>query len=262
MKTLALAVLLSVAQVLFPVLGKAIEAPANDKYQGTTEQTKVQIVQLPPAWSPHKDKLDIIGGWAGIALAIAGIIGVCFAYRTLRTLQHQTVATREAAEAALLNAQAVINAERPWIVVTVEQKGKNFTVRGQNHGRTPAAIIASCYRHALVDDPQNLPIPPTYPDEGTVLAYKELVMREGPPFVIVTYDVETIHKRVAGRWARITSFEERLCLYGRVIYADHLSKDATGNPVFHETRWCYAYGFWEPDGLFMKDGPAAYNSYT
>ena len=155
MNCLILAALLVFMQAPSQLAGMVIETPTNE----------IHVVQLPSDWSPHKDWFDYIGWGAGVMLAFAGVIGVCFAYRTLRTLQHQTIATRKAAEAARLNAQAVINAERPWVVVTEKREGTAGIASifySRVRGRTPAIIISNWADHIYVDDPQHLPIPPRY----------------------------------------------------------------------------------------------------
>ena len=73
----------------------------------TTEPLKVQA-DVPKDW---RDKLNWV---LSAILVVVSIFGVCLGFMTLRT-------PREAAEAALLNAKAVINAERPWIEVKIER---------------------------------------------------------------------------------------------------------------------------------------------
>jgi hypothetical protein len=50
-----------------------------------------------------------------------GALGVGFAWKTLRTLVKQTEATKIAADAALLNAKAILKSERPWVIGIVEE---------------------------------------------------------------------------------------------------------------------------------------------
>ncbi len=65
--------------------------------------------------------------WPTLALVVVGLVGTVIAVCTLLDIRRQTknaentaLAAQKSAEAALLNAQALINAERAWIVVTVE----------------------------------------------------------------------------------------------------------------------------------------------
>jgi hypothetical protein len=255
MNCLILAALLVFMQAPSQLAGMVIETPTNE----------IHVVQLPSDWSPHKDWFDYIGWGAGVMLAFAGVIGVCFAYRTLRTLQHQTIATRKAAEAARLNAQAVINAERPWVVVTEKREGTAGIASifySRVRGRTPAIIISNWADHIYVDDPQHLPIPPRYGDEGAVFAAQPLVTSDDTPSIAFQFSSDlTLKALTEEKRSRINYMEEWLCVYGRVRYTDLLAKDAQGRPVVHETRWCYVYYPSEP-GTFVKDGPPVYNSYT
>jgi len=66
---------------------------------------------------------------------------------TLIYLIIQTDATRKAANAALLNAQAVVNAERAWILVTKTREGAKFRWKIKNFGRTPGRVVA--IRHSI-----------------------------------------------------------------------------------------------------------------
>ena len=61
-----------------------------------------------------------------LVLSVIGIAGIIVAICTLKIIGRQTEATEKAAEAALSNAQAVINSERAWIdgeIIHREQVG-------------------------------------------------------------------------------------------------------------------------------------------
>jgi hypothetical protein len=117
------------------------------------------------------------------AIAIGGIrIGI----KTLRKIERQTAATEKAAEAALLNAQAVINSERAWIVAELHpiaylstekkwyhsvgnmlvpltigeiNKGEHLRhiLKLTNMGRTPAHILGFHIAYSLL--PKNVVLP-------------------------------------------------------------------------------------------------------
>lgn len=72
-----------------------------------------------------------------IALVLVGFL-------TLRVVWVQTIETRKAADAALLNAKAIIASERPWLVTTIQRFGdveERYIVRVTNQGRTPAELV-------------------------------------------------------------------------------------------------------------------------
>ena len=47
------------------------------------------------------------------SLVVVGIAGICIALRTLKVIEKQTEQLVKSADAALLNAKALINSERP-----------------------------------------------------------------------------------------------------------------------------------------------------
>jgi hypothetical protein len=101
----------------------------------TDAQQSITVGNLPPVTITR----DCFDRWTLIfsaLLTVVGLLGIFLAWRTVS-------ATRDNAKAALLNANALINAERAWIVIKVESAGKNkFHFRAVNEGRTPAIITS------------------------------------------------------------------------------------------------------------------------
>jgi hypothetical protein len=107
------------------------------------------LSEKPPWW-------DV--AWSTWALVGVGVVAAYLALRTLTDIQKQTKNTKVAADAALLNAQAVINAERAWVMVELQklpgigirflgdstQRGPHTSVRFRlaytNEGKTVAWI--------------------------------------------------------------------------------------------------------------------------
>ncbi|MGC1291453.1 MAG: hypothetical protein WA855_09245 [Candidatus Acidiferrales bacterium] len=118
-----------------------------------------------------------------VLLVFLGIGGIWAALKTLnvikrqtRSIHHQAVQVRkqtpilrDSARAALLNAQAVINNERPWVMLEVVQPDEGYwnivvlsmTAQGKpifavpnfrNYGNTPAWIVRSTGFLKLCDD--------------------------------------------------------------------------------------------------------------
>jgi hypothetical protein len=119
-----------------------------------------------------------------IGLLIAGIVGICVAWHSLRAiqrqglimiqqtriLQRQTSATEKAANAARDSAQAVLNSERAWIEIKLGPPSKDFptdndsvfecSIQIENHDRTVARIEsvqigADCVDGPLSQEPLN-----------------------------------------------------------------------------------------------------------
>ena len=223
------------------------EETQGEKY-GADDDPKSYLLRL-------SDPANVIS----IGTLIAIIVGTVVAGRTLKDIKKQTKNSETAANAALLNAQAVINSERPWIVITVipdpEQKGL-FRFRATNKGRTPANIVvAGCYceveffPRGPIDGP---PAEPIYkssiidPPENLIVSDEAFNINHGvnPESVI-----DSNSKRQA-----VTEPREWLCVYGQIAYRDVFT-EPSGEP--HHTRWFYSYNV---DKKQMKpSGPNAYS---
>ena len=202
-----------------------------------------------PNWT---DKLGL--AFTGV-LALVGIVGIIVAICTLKIIERQTTATGTAANAALRNAQAVINAERPWIVVNVQENSESkqvFTFRIVNKGRTPAKFISGTYDHIFADSMDTLAemIPQTPVYKGTPIhPNNSLVIQDGyfdvdPPIIPMGI---------------MSNPNQILFFYGQIVYDDVLGKTRP-DPARHETRWCFYYAFGGPG--FTRNGPKEYEDYT
>jgi hypothetical protein len=131
-------------------------------------------LQRPPWW-------DV--AWSTWALVGVGVVAAYLALRTLSDIREQTKNTKVAADAALLNAQAVINAERAWLMVDLDwvpacpkitlgsgsERGsaiRHYTSAGvrfkyTNEGKTIAWIDEKLARFQIV---KNLPAHPNPSD--------------------------------------------------------------------------------------------------
>jgi hypothetical protein len=91
-------------------------------------------------------------------LAVVGLF-------TFLVIGWQSWETRKAADAAKLNAQALINTERPWFVVTVEHSMGHpgfYNLKITNKGRTPGILEEIFVEKCFIENPSNLPSPPSY----------------------------------------------------------------------------------------------------
>jgi hypothetical protein len=189
----------------------------------------------------------------------ATIFGVAGAFIGLGLIFWQTKIAARSAKTASLNTQAVIDSERPWIVIDVERqpvppKWCNFAAA--NRGRTPAQIISGSATHVFVVDPDDLKVPPVY-ESPFVLPNKTLIVQTDS-FPI--YPQPGIRPQVMAdnrpAEEKILSDNKILIFYGRVVYDDVFGTKRPGY-VPHETRWCFAYF---PDGhRFVRTGPEEYN---
>jgi len=113
-------------------------------------------------------------------LILVGIAGICVALKTLEAvkrqademldqaalMKEQTAVAEKAANAALLNAQAVINAERPWLLIVPKRSGEDksigVTFKAVNRGRSPAEVINSGFRWVTPRYCEELPDEPYF----------------------------------------------------------------------------------------------------
>jgi len=210
-----------------------------------------QTEQKPPKF-PLPEWTDAF--WSNWALVLITGGAVWYAKETLKDLKVQTSNAGKIAEAALLNAQAVINSERPWVLVTAERSEKigNFLIKATIKGRTPARITEIYSHRVFVNLPDNLPPSPKY--DSPVIAPKEPLLGDGESFKIVEVNPTFL---VDEAWrAQHPNFApyQFLCFYGIVRYEDCLATDAK---KMHETRWCFSY-FAEGDRDLHPVGPEEY----
>ena len=202
----------------------------------------------------------------------ATIVGVVGAFIGLYLIWCQSRTSEQAANAASLNAQAVLNSERPWLVVTAEKSDKMgrpgyFFFRVTNKGRTPAQFISGGCGLAFKMNANELRIPPDYgpfllpnntflpPDDSFDVARTET---EG---LIGMNPTEIIEQHFKGPDA---TYGDTLYFFGKIVYDDVLGKNRAGYEQ-HQTRWCFAF---YKDGMrWVRSGPSRpnwwkYNRYT
>lgn len=181
---------------------------------------------------------------------------------TLWAVAWQANETKKAAEAALLNTQAVINSERPWIVMTIGQgkKPNEFLLKAVNRGRTPAAILSAGEAVAIIEPGTPLPAVPKY---TRVKKYEAPVMLiQGEYQTVLEFDRKHLRSLCDDRerFAKAEECSQMTYIFGNVIYKDLLAS-AEASP--HETRWCCTVWLMdEEDELFFTEGSSEYTRHT
>jgi hypothetical protein len=168
------------------------------------------------------------------------------------------------ARAALMNAEAVIHAERPWILITAEpsrSKENSFSVMATNRGRTPARIIAVVDRTRIILDEKRLPSAPEYRHEETGAPFVPIILLPGESTAIKPFSREDVKGLCDSeeRYKRIETWEEKVYLYGKVMYRDLI---APAESPAHETNWCCWYIHGRQNSGMVIAGPQEYNSHT
>lgn len=245
-------------------------ADGNGELRSFQPPPHVTVATPPPTPKVWSWQEQVTWG-ANVVLAIVAYIGVMMAISLLKKIERQTAYAETAAEAAatsahaaLLNAQATIDAERPWLLVTVEPSRSmenSFTVMATNRGRTPATITATAERISIAVDERRLPAVPEYKKEEPSAPLVPIILVPGESTPIKTFcrdDVKALCDSEE-RYKRIETWEEKVYLYGKVAYMDLIS--ARENQT-HETNWCCWYIHGRQNSGLVLAGPTAYNSHT
>jgi len=193
-------------------------------------------------------------------LVIIGIITCGF-------IGWQSWETRRAARAALRNTQALINSERPWIMVQVDVlEGGNaakslFRLKAFNYGKSPAHVIACDGPRAEYRSPdEELPTPPVYGswewDKQFLPPSDGLPIRDAiNPWEL---KIKSIGETVDAE-SRAPKPGQILVIYGLLRYTDGVSETP------YQTSFCYRLKRDLPSdmgGKLVRYGPRVYNEYT
>jgi hypothetical protein len=240
----------------------------SDEQHAEDTQHTVGISKLPPV-SVMKDWADW-GIWVFSALlVVVGGLQVWLLWGTLGAIRRQAEqmerqterlsesisVARDGAKAALLNAQAVINSERPWMLIELTPiPGVPWTgfinFRAWNRGRTPAEITdyqSDFFFHGIDED--FAPEPTFRPLERL---YREYI---SPGNSLSIYGFDLNGSMPPDQWQWMTKEKKRLYFKGRILYRDMITHEE------HESRFCYWLSPAEGVGLLMG-GERDWNKYT
>lgn len=246
--------------------GTATCEGANCDYQ-PAHITVATPAPAPAPWS-LPDRLE----WgAKVLLALLGYAGILMAVSTLKKIERQSryaeaaaEAAAKAAEAALLQAKAIVSAERPWVLVSIVPSRSienGFTVIATNRGRSPAQVMSATEEARIVVDETHLPAVPEYKPQEQETPFVSIVLLPGEFMNLKAFSRDDVKGLCSSPEAllRIENWEERIFLYGKVVYKDLM---APTDASMHETGWCcrYIHGR-QKSGLVMA-GSAEYNVHT
>jgi hypothetical protein len=255
-----------------PPQGTGNAAGRSNCEGGACEEQPAHITVATPAPGPSPWLMrDQITWAANLVLVILGYAGILLALSLLRKIERQTrygetaaTAAAESAQAALLHAQTIVAAERPWILVTAEPSRSienGFVVTATNRGRSPARIVAMAEETRFSSDEKHLPGVPEYRQKEPKAPLVPLMLLPGESISIKAFYREDVKElcETAERLRRVEEWEEKIFIYGRIIYADLI---APAGPQNHETGWCcwYIHGR-QKSGMVMA-GPPEYNLHT
>jgi hypothetical protein len=157
------------------------------------------------------------------------------------SMRFQAGALKDSADAGLLHAKALINTERPWIMVSAERSemcADWFEVSVKNVGRTPAILLGCSQNFAFGGHTGSIPRDPQYAE----------MFEYDPPLIMLPDDKHQIclitevmlYRAIDAHKADGGSGLDFVYPYGYVAYRDVLDSPTA---MRHETRWCYWLGF-------------------
>ncbi len=228
------------------------------------EQQPRVIVTLPapaPAVWPWHDR--VLWG-AYLVLALVGYIGIAMAISSLRKIGRLTKSAESSASAALLIGQSIIDSQRPWLLITVEPSvniENSFNIMATNRGRTPGKITATSEQFKIAIDETHLPADPQYLNLKKASPLVPIILLPGESTPIMPFRRDELRGVCESDevFRRIVSWEEKVFIYGKVVYIDLVAPPET---QIHETNWCcwYIHGR-QKSGLVIA-GPPTYNNHT
>lgn len=198
--------------------------------------------------------------------------------RAAQATEDMTTPAVNSASAALLNAQAVVNSERPWLFIhfnmgqlrvdeKLETNSFYLTVSFKNWGKTPAEIIHFEQHPDCVDNTDDLPFPPEYEMEGHVWVHTRILPSGETWHNPGESYFSSLHNLLPDQWEDIKASRKRFVYWGRLRYRDLIEQPTSIHELrgkelgtVHETCFCY---FWSPSlNDMLICGRWGYNKHT
>ncbi|HUD15236.1 MAG TPA: hypothetical protein VMQ56_16400 [Terracidiphilus sp.] len=230
----------------------------------------VPSAPAPTVWPIH-DKI-LWGVYLVLAfVAYAGVFILRKIERNTRAIeamagaaQETASAALETAQSALLHAQSIVNAERPWVLVTAEPArggDGSFEITATNRGRTPATVTLALDQVVFAADEAHLPGVPEFKPVESGARFVPVILLPGEAAILKTVRREDAEALCGSdeKFASIESWEERLYLCGKVTYADLI---APSGKEAHETNWCCWYIHGKQRSALVPAGGDEYNAHT
>ncbi len=231
----------------------------------TAPVSRIVLLWAPCAPQPWFKQPEWVIVWVtGVYTIFAGMTLIAIAAQAYLMRRQDEISresvevARDSAKAALLNAQAVINSERPWIFTSARVKGQDLrhafiSFTATNRGRTPAEVTAISGSFTFAD-PDAMDWTPKYPMAAYELAHKQYLTTDGH---MAISDINGFDCSIFGneRWDEVNAEGKRLVFYGHIVYRDLITREE------HETRYCYWLSPLQGVGLIVG-GPPEWNKHT
>jgi hypothetical protein len=173
--------------------------------------------------------------------------------RQTKAAQDSAEAARDNAVAAKISAEALISAERAWVLADFDYPDRphthyEFSLIFTNHGPTPARVESFFWETRAIDSLEELPPIPVY---GAVEYSGRLLAPREPWAVDMVFPNAAVSM---DRWTEVMKDKNKyvICV-GYVRYGGIFEGK-------RYTRFCFGYNGYVP--RFTAVGPPAYNDYT
>jgi len=186
-----------------------------------------------------------------------GIVGQIVVYLKQADLMGKTLAeTKKSADAALLNAQAVVASERPWLLIkpVVPSLGyeatQNLNFTFTNHGNSPAVVLYTYFDFCflpMVEELSELHGPQT---KEIQFVHTEWVEPGGQRYIQGSVPVNVVQPVQDNFDRDLLVGNKRVWMWGAVRYQGPL------RGTIYESKFCY---MWTHVGQFIMGGPRGAN---
>jgi hypothetical protein len=232
----------------------------------TVEQPHTQS-ETEKAQAASLDRLYRRYMWATIIGVAGGFIGVVLIFWQNILVGRSVKLAKASADTALLSAQAVINSERPWVVIFAANTKRGAFFRAGNSGRTPAEIISFSAECKCVENLRELPPEPEFKSRKTP---QIKILMPGGKFG-ESQDIELLSEEEFVDFADTCRREsgnrplgvapKLSVLYFRVIYT-HAGGPVMPNVPPYESRACFCFQPADAGDPLGVCGNESYNRYT
>jgi len=257
--------------VASPNAAQGANAPA-DQSMFPLEVQQPHVVAAPPITAPPTSQFrDQITWGANLVLVVLGYVGIMLALSTLKKIERGSrsvelvaAAAADSAQAALLNSQAIMDAGRPWLLISIlpsPDLENSFAVMATNRGRSPARVVGTAEQVIFAMDETQLARTPVYPTEELTPPLVPIILMPGESVEIKPFSREDL-KSICDSEERLRSienWEEKVYIYGKVIYRD---LTAPPDKPTNETAWCCWYIHGRHKSGLVFAGPPDYNVHT
>jgi hypothetical protein len=253
---MTLGLVLFAATILFAQKPDAPPPTANSPQTSNQQPNSSVTIHAIPGIDVKRDWMDRASLIVGILLVVVGAVtGGLIWYQAKKTaeaaeatqrateiiegqtavLRASLAAAEKSAGAALLNAQAVINSERPWLVVEAEGYPE-ISFKMTNKGKTPAQLIQydpiPKVITPLLGETMGKPVYGKFFEEQWQILNEPMIFpEESRP--AGSYSISILKNEAPELWDEIATVKKQMYIYSAIKYKGPFTDD------IYETAYCY-----------------------